>query len=47
MGWTMATRLDHSDGPRGLPRPDDIAVTTLTRVGVGCITIGPLAALAR
>jgi hypothetical protein len=47
MGGAMAIRLDHSDGQRGLPCPDGIAVTTLTCVGAGCITIGPLAAFAR
>jgi hypothetical protein len=46
MGWTMAIRIDHSDGQCGVPCPDDIAVTTLTRVGAGCITIGPFAAFA-
>jgi hypothetical protein len=31
----------------GLPCPDDIAVTTMTCVGTGILTIGPLAAIAK
>lgn len=31
----------------GLPCPDDVAVTTLTSVATGLVTIGPLAAFAK
>jgi hypothetical protein len=30
----------------GLPCPHDLACTTLTCVGVGCVAIGPLVAFA-